>query len=308
MKLGYACLNTTLAESKVLINRSMIRKTFLLHGPALASELALRNIIDLEKIVDWNIAHGLLLYRMSSDMFPWMSEYELTDLPDYPAISARLTSIGKKAMEHDLRLTYHPGPFNVLATANPLVLKKTVKELRQHGEIMDMLGLPRSPFAKINIHVGGAYGDRASAIARFIRNFAVLPPCVSSRLTVENDDKASMFSVTDLLVAHEATGIPVVFDYFHHGFRTGDLTTEEAMGLAFETWPKRITPVVHFSSSRKIFEDPTAAAASHADFVYGPVNRFGLDVDIMLEAKAKEKAAIRFIREYIQPDFLPSLV
>lgn len=299
MKVGYACINTTLAEDKIQVNRSMIRKTFLEKGPAYASELALKNVTDLGKIVDWNILNGLLLYRMSSDMFPWMSEYEITDLPDYRRIHQRLAAIGEKVKKNNLRLTYHPGPFNVLATSNPAILQKTVKELQQHGEIMDLLGLPRSPYAKINIHIGGAYGDRPSAIRRFIRNVFLLPESVRTRLTVENDDKANMFSVTDLLTVHEETGIPIVFDYHHHLFRSGDLTIEEAMLLAHQTWPRHITPIVHFSSSRKIFEDPDSNETSHADFIYQRINRYGLDVDIMLEAKAKEKATLRFIHEFV---------
>jgi UV DNA damage endonuclease len=297
MRIGYACINTVLAAESVHINRSMIRKTFLQKGLSYASELALRNISDLEKIVDWNIQSKLLLYRMSSDMFPWMSEYEIDCLPDYKSIATRLGAIGEKAQMHGLRLTYHPGPFNVLATRNPGVLERTVKELRQHGQIMDLLKLPRSPFSKINIHVGGAYGDRTSALRRFITNFSSLPPEVSGRLTVENDDKENMFAVSDLMTVHEETGIPIVFDYHHHTFRTGDLALEEAMLIACDTWPRGIRPVVHFSSSRKKFEDPQSQVASHADFLYEPIELFGRTVDIMLEAKAKEVAALRFLNE-----------
>ena len=293
MRIGYACINNTLAEQKIQVNRSMVKRTFVEKGLSYASELALRNVIDLESIIDWNIAHRLLLYRISSDMFPWMSEYELSALPDYEVIKARLNAIGLKVRHHGLRLTFHPGPFNVLASPDAGVVGKTTKELRQHGEIMDLLLLPRTPFSKINIHIGGAYGDRTEALRRFIANVLVLPPEVSSRLTVENDDKANMFSVTDLLTVHEATGIPLVFDYHHHTFRTGDLTHEEAMLLAYDTWPKGITPIVHFSSSRKKYEDPSASDTSHADFVYDPIECYGMDVDIMIEAKGKEQAAMK---------------
>lgn len=293
MRIGYACINTTLAEEKVQVNRSMMRRTFLEKGISYASGLALLNVTDLERIIDWNIAHQMSLYRMSSDMFPWMSEYELTALPDYMRIKERLNAIGLKVRAHGLRLTFHPGPFNVLASPDAEVVSKTIKELRQHGEIMDLLELPRSPFSKINIHIGGAYGDRSTALRRFTSNVSLLPPEVSTRLTVENDDKANMFSVTDLLTVHEATGIPIVFDYHHHTFRTGDLTHEEAMLLAFDTWPNNITPIVHISSSRRKYEDPSASDTSHADYVYEPINCYGMDVDIMIEAKAKEKAVLK---------------
>jgi UV DNA damage endonuclease len=302
MKIGYACINTTLSQADIKVNRAMVKKTFLTRGLTYASELALKNVTDLEKIIDWNIANNLLLYRMSSDMFPWMSEYEFRDLPDYEPIKSVLHTIGQKVKAHDLRLTYHPGPFNVLATGNESVLRNTLKELRQHGEIMDMMELPLSPFAKINIHIGGAYGDRRSALDRWIENFSLLPPTASRRLTIENDDKANMFSVGDLMKVHEATGVPIVFDYHHHQFRTGDLTLREAMLLAYSTWPKSITPIVHYSSSKRKYEDATCSEASHADFVYEKINLYGREVDIMLEAKAKELAALQFIASCLPKD------
>lgn len=294
MRLGYACINTALAETGVQVNRSMIRRTFTERGISYASELAQANVADLEAIIDWNISNSLLLYRMSSDMFPWMSEYELGDLPDSDRISEILARVGLKVRQHDLRLTFHPGPFNVLASPDSNVVSRTIKELRQHAEIMDLIGLPKSPFSKINIHLGGAYGDRRSAIERFIDHFYQLPPSVRDRLTVENDDRANMFSVGDLIAVHDATGTPIVFDYHHHSFRSGDLTVREALELALSTWPRAVRPVVHVSSSRKLYEDQAASAASHADFIYEPFTSWGNEVDVMLEAKAKEAAALRF--------------
>jgi UV DNA damage endonuclease len=298
MRIGYACINTTLAERDIVVNRSIIKKTFQTKGIAYASQLALKNIQDFAKVIDWNIKNGILLYRMSSDMFPWMSEYEITDLPDFEKIKLILNAAGRKAAVASLRLTFHPGPFNVLASNNDLVVSKTIKELRQHAEIMDLIGLPLSPFAKINIHVGGAYGDKPSALERFAENFQKLPDNVKSRLTIENDDKANMFSVSDLGYLHLQTRMPIVFDYLHHKFCNGNLTEEEAFLAALETWPIDVTPVVHFSSSKKAFEDKSAVEAAHADFVYQHIPTYGKQVDIMLEAKAKELAIIKYLKDY----------
>lgn len=276
----------------------MIKRTFEEKGVAYASALALANFRDFEKIVDWNIENRLLLFRMSSDMMPWMSQYELQDMPDYEQISEVLARCGQKATRAGLRLTYHPGPFNVLAAKSEHVLAKTLKELSQHAAIMDLMQLPRSPYAKINIHVGGAFGDKVSAMARFADQYLRLPDNVRKRLTVENDDKVNMFSVNDLLWLHRQTGIPLVFDYFHHQFCTGGLSEEEALLAALSTWAEGITPVVHFSSSKKKYEDPTAVAPAHADYLYEPVNTYGHDVDIVFEAKAKELAVLKYLRDY----------
>jgi UV DNA damage endonuclease len=263
-----------------------------------ASRLALKNIQDLEKVIEWNIEHNMTLYRMSSDMFPWMSEYEFEDLPDIVSIQKLMSGIGQKILLHNHRLTFHPGPFNVLASANENVVHKTVKELRQHGEVMDMMGLPRSPFSKINIHIGGAYGDKKTAMDRFINNFSRLPETARRRVTIENDDKANMFSVYDLARVHAETGIPIVFDYLHHQFCMDNLTQAEAFELAVNTWPDAIRPIVHFSSSKRHHEDKNAADAAHADFIYEPALTYGHNVDIMLEAKAKEQAVFQYLHDF----------
>lgn len=297
MRYGYACINLTLATEKIKVNRSMIKRIFKEKGIAYASELALANFIDLEKVIDWNLNNNLLLYRMSSDMIPWMSEFELQDLPDYEEIRKICARCGEKVASSGSRLTFHPGPFNVLASNTQQVLTNTIKELGQHAEIMDMIQLPFSPFSKINIHVGGAYGDKTSALARFAENYEKLPDNVRNRLTVENDDKANMFSVNDLMWLHKQTGIPIVFDYFHHQFCSAGLSEEEAFFAAKSTWPSDIAPIVHFSSPRKIFEDEAAMATAHADFIYANVNLYKQEVDIMFEAKAKEIAVMKYFEE-----------
>ena len=298
MRIGYACINLELAEQKIQVNRSMVRKTFLSKGIAYASEIALKNIQDLSKIIDWNIKQKLFLYRLSSDMFPWMSEYEIEQLPHIGDIQKIMDRIGQKVKEGNMRLTYHPGHFNVLATNNPVILTNTIKELRQHGEIMDRLHQPPTPFAKINIHVGAAYGDKVSAMERFVENFKLLPENVRNRLTVENDDKENMFSVKDLEYLHHHCRIPVVFDYLHHQFCTGGLSEEQAMSKACDTWSAGIPPVIHFSSQKKRFEDKAAAEVAHADYIYSRINLYGRDADVMLEAKAKEKATLRYVKDY----------
>jgi UV DNA damage endonuclease len=151
-------------------------------------------------------------------------------------------------------------------------------------------------FAKINIHVGGAFGDKVSALNRFAESYVKLPSNTKQRLTVENDDKANMFSLHDLLWLHEQTKIPIAFDYFHHHFCTGGLSEEEAFMAAIDTWPQGITPVVHFSSSRKKYEEPSAPPTAHADYIYDEVNTYGKDIDIMFEAKAKEIALLEYMQ------------
>ncbi|MAQ47672.1 MAG: UV damage repair endonuclease UvsE [Flavobacteriales bacterium] len=298
MNLGYACINLTLSNNtpKITTNRSMVKKTFLNKGLDYASELGLANCKDLIKILKWNINNKIKFFRLSSEFFPWASEYNLQDLKDYNQIKSVLLEAGLLAKNNNLRLTAHPGPFNVLVSPRESVVKNTINDLSMHGEMFDLLGLERSPYNKINIHCNGVYGDKFLAMNRFCENYEKLPNSVQSRLTIENDDKSSMYSVKDLMYIHEKIGIPIVFDYHHHKFCDGGMSEKEALKLAVSTWPKQITPVVHYSESKSYHESNSLIKPqAHSDYINNIPKLYGIDVDIMVEAKAKELSILPFI-------------
>ena len=213
-------------------------------------------------------------------------------------IKVWLENAGLMAEEYGQRLTSHPGPFNVLVSPNPSVVENTITDLSIHGDIMDFIGLSRTPYNKINIHCNGVYGDKESAMDRFCKNFERLPKNVQTRLVVENDDKASMYSVKDLYEGiHKRIGIPIVFDYHHYKFNTGGQTEQEALELAISTWPDDIVPVVHYSESRSEEQlDESIKPQAHSDLIKQLPNTYGHNVDIMVEAKHKELAIEGFIK------------
>ncbi len=291
--LGYACINMGLSNQpkskRVTTNRSMIRKTFDAKGLPYASELTLQNCLDLERIIQWNQDNNIKFYRMSSDIAPWHSEYNLEDLPDFTAIAASLQRAGALAKLYGQRITTHPGPFNKLTSPTPHVVTNTIVDLENHGKIFDLMGLPRTPYAKINIHVGAHYNNKPMAIDNFCRNFERLSDAVRSRLTVENDDKPSLYSTKELYDdVYSRIGIPIVFDYHHHKFCDGGQDEEEALLTACTTWGD-IRPVVHYSQSRSVeHNDPKIRANAHSDSYWTPINLYDLDLDVMLECKHKE--------------------
>ena len=295
MNIGYACINMTLGSQKpkITTNRGMIRKTFDAKGLTYVSELVLQNVRDLVEVIKWNEKNNIKFYRMSSEIFPWMSEYDFTQLPDYGKISTLLLGAGNLAKRYNQRLTFHPGPFNVLASPNDNVVQKTIIDLNKHSQIMDMMGLSTTPYNKINIHVGGVYGDKESALQRWVDGFKLLDDNTKSRLTIENDDKQSAYTVRDLMFIHEHTGIPIVFDYHHHTCHPDGMSHKEALEMAISTWPDGITPIVHVSEPRdeKNFR-------AHHDYVQNKVDTFGYDVDIMMEAKAKELAVLEYNKKH----------
>ena len=248
------------------------------------------------EIIKWNNENGFNFFRITSNLFPWCSEYDLKDMPDYDEICDILSEAGRYAIDNDIRITSHPGPFNVLTSPHEHVVENCINDLSIHGEVFDLMGLSRTPYNKINIHIGGAYGDKVSAMERFCTNFHRLPDSVKSRLTVENDDKTTMYSVKDLYEGvFKVIGIPIVFDYHHHRFCTGDLSEQEALELAMSTWPDGITPATHYSESRRDEqEDPKIKPQAHSDYVYDKIETYGNEIDVMVEAKAKELAVQRY--------------
>ena len=300
MNLGYACINMTLGSQtpRVTTNRSMIKRTFLEKGIEYAGELGLQNAHDLFKILQWNNRKGIKFFRVSSDMFPWASEYGIENSPYYKRIETVLKACGNYAKQNGIRVNAHPGPFNVLVSPRENVVKNTITDLEIHGKIFDMMGLERSPYNNLNIHCNGVYGDKQSAMDRFCTNFERLSDSVKSRLTVENDDKGTMYSVKDLMYIHERIGIPIVFDYHHHQFCTGGLSEQEALELAMTSWPQGITPEVHYSESKALHEENSKLKPqAHSDYIKSLPNLYGNVVDVMVEAKAKELAILPFINK-----------
>jgi UV DNA damage endonuclease len=294
MNIGYACINLSLGK-KITTNRTMVKRTFIAKGIDYVSDLVLQNVADLEKIIDWNEEMGIKMYRMSSEMFPWATEYEFEQLKDWKAIHTILQRCGAKATKYKQRLSFHPGPFNVLVSPKENVVLNTIKDLEVHGRIMDAMDLSKTPYNNINIHCNGVYGDKIAAMDRFCTNFDRLSNSVKTRLTIENDDKASMYSVKDLMYIHNKINIPIVFDYHHHQFCTGDLSEENALKLAATTW-RNIIPEVHYSESKSLHENNTKIKAqAHSDYINAIPNTYELDVDIMVEAKQKDLAIIKFI-------------
>ena len=295
MNLGYACINTALKSNGIFTNRTMRRKTFDSKGLDYVSELSLQNVKDLETHIHWNNENKIKLFRLSSQIFPWMEEYEWSDLKDWDEILNRMLDIGKLATESGQRLTMHPGPFHCLASPNPKVVERTIKGLDKHAEQFDMMGFEPSNYNKINIHVGGAYGDKKAALERFCKNFELLGDSTKKRLVIENDDSPNEFSVKDLFDGiYQIIGIPITFDYFHHKFNTGGMTEEEALKMAAITWPEGITQCCHYSESRRKKKlDESIRPQAHSDIIYEKIQTYGLEPDIVIEAKLKEQAIFK---------------
>ena len=323
IRYGYCCINQQLSAQGIRTNRTMIDRKFKLGGMQLASDIALANAKDLLPILQWNEQHGIRLFRLGSELVPRWNHFELHDLPGIDEITQHLRAAGDYAKQHGHRITTHPGMFHILGSPDATIVDNSLVSLERHSELFDLMGFAPSFDNLINIHVGSAYNDKPGTIARWLDNYYRLSDECRARLVIENDDKASMYSVRELYeYLHVPTAIPITFDYWHHTFNTGDLTEREAFFLARETWDRHnVIQCTHYSESRRreaqtliermfahhniAIEDlpkwPTfqkqykefskIKEQAHADFITKLPNTYAVDaLDIEVEAKAKEQS------------------
>jgi UV DNA damage endonuclease len=240
---------------------------------------------------------GIGAFRIMSPLFPRMTHpqvgYSLDDLPGGEEIRELLERVRVFTRAGDLRLSFHPDQFVVLSSPHPAVVANSIRELEYQAELAEAVGAD-----VINLHAGGVYGDKLSALERFSRVFIELPVAVKSRLTLENDDVS--YIVRDLLPVCEKLSIPLVYDVHHHRCNPDGLSAEEATILAGDTWHSAgREQYCHISSPRSGWEGGNPRP--HADFIDPddvPVCWQGRLMTVDVEAKAKELAVVRLMDEW----------
>lgn len=264
----------------------------------------------LEAILAYLEDVDIRFYRFATALAPYASHPDLPGFRDQPrACAPELARVGARARAAGIRLTSHPGQYTVLNSTSPETQRLAAVELEVQAELMDGMGL--GPESVVVLHVGGATGGTAAALDRFERGVALLSDAARGRLVVENDDRS--FGVRDVLGLSRRIGRPVVWDVLHHHCHDPDgIPDREALALALATWPEDVTPKIHYSSPKTAVETRDGRVVlpqlrAHADLI-DPIGfeRFvgetaaGLrDVDIMLEAKAKDLALLR-LREQVR--------
>lgn len=289
---GYCCINLTLGKQGITTGRTMRKATFEDRGLAYASELAYKNAEDLIKILKWNAENNVKVFRIGSNIFPWNSEYKLSELPNLLDIAKLLSEAGDIIRNTGQRVSFHPDHFVKLASSKPEVVRRSIKDLDHHDEIFEMMNLPVGHYYPLNIHVGMNFSEHI--VDNFIHRFQYLKETTRNRLVVENDDKANSFSVRQLFTEiYSRIGTPITFDYFHHEFHPDGLTSEEAAILAASTWGN-VKPLFHYSESKNLNENVQGNPRAHSDYAFQVIDDYGLDIDIDLETKAKELSWFKY--------------
>jgi len=242
-------------------------------------------------------AENNFVYRLSSDLFPLITydeaNIELEDLPNYDEIEDSFDIIEETIKNTGVRISCHPSEYNVLASENTKAVEKTITELNFYSSFMDRIGCPADYRSPMNLHIHNKNGTYDDIISRFTSNFNLLDTNCRSRLVIENDDKVNCWNVKELISEFfPKTNVPITFDYLHNACNPCDLSEEEAIRACYATWGD-YRPLFHYSESR-----PGNNPRAHADYAEKPLLDYGLEFDIDMELKMKDKAILKYREVY----------
>jgi UV DNA damage endonuclease len=297
--LGYACINTELRKQKppVFTSRTLRLATFEEKGLEYVKTLVYQNVNDLLTMLEWNKAHDILFMRLSSEMFPFASHPK--HKYDIDFVSDELKKIGDYAKQNGIRLTMHPGQYNVLSSLKEDVVQNTILDLKHHARIFDLMGLDQN--SVMVIHGGGVYNNKEKSLERLEKNISELPENVRNRLVLENCEMS--YCVEDLLPISERLNVPIVIDTHHDSIYPSSKPIEFYFDRVFKVWFDRgIKPKVHVSNSVPgiLQTDNKTMRRKHSDyiqFIHKPLYLIKFPIDIMLECKMKEKALLKLRKD-----------
>ncbi|SDK22132.1 UV DNA damage repair endonuclease UvsE [Alkalibacterium thalassium] len=289
MSIGYACLTRGIAD----LSYKTCRKQNATEENLLS--LIEHNLTTLEAMIDYNNQNDIRLFRMSSDIIPFGSDFSVNDLDWSQIFKEQFERIGEKVKDYGIRVSMHPGQYTVLNSKNEDVVNRAIDDLTYHTLFIDSLNVDASH--KIILHIGGVYGDKDQAIERFVKVYKKLDQRIKKRLIIENDDR--LYTIEDVLSISQQTGAPVVYDNLHHFINPGETLGNDKHWIekAQETWSLDDGRAkVHYSqqqlNAREGAHSQTVRIKEFMDY-YESVK--SLDIDIMLEVKDKNLSAVKCV-------------
>ena len=287
MKIGYPCINRSVTCKS---NRTFRLKSY---SEKRLVQTVQQNLDCLSEILRFNVSHDILFFRITSDLIPFAS-HPINRFDWQDSFAYLFKQIGCFIKKHHVRISMHPDLFIVINSPSEDVYRRSWAELVYHAQVLDLMQLDIT--AKIQIHMGGVYKDKAGSMKRFASRFQQLPDSVKRRLVIENDDR--LYTLRDCLRIHSFTGIPVLFDLFHHHVNCSGETETEALQAVAKTWREEDgLPMIDYSSQK-----PHARKGNHAEsidithFQLFLENTKSFDFDMMLEIKDKEISAFKAVQ------------
>lgn len=293
IRLGYVSISKTL--DSITTSHTISYTNYLKEKKEERLDQIIRlNLNSLNEIVDYNIKNNIHFYRLTSNLIPLatMKEVKFDYITKYKNL---YKEIGNKINKHKLRIDMHPDQFTVLNSTKKEVLDNTLEILKYHYNILDALEIKDK---YLIVHIGSNVFGKKAAISRFINNFNKLPKYIKNCIVVENDDK--IFNIVDTLELCEKINRPMVLDYHHYVCNSSDVDIKDYYERIFSTW-KNINPKIHFSSPKNKTKKDIRAHHDYInpdDFIsfIDSIKHLNFNLDIMLEAKAKDEALFKLIR------------
>lgn len=284
MKLGYPCINWSLPYRA--------NRTFRLtsYTPERFRETVRQNLEGLQKLFEWNVQKGFLYFRIGSEIIPFAS-HPICQINWQREFAQELRVLGQYIEINNLRIAMHPDQFVLINSPKGRIVQNSIAELKYHADLLEAMNLDQT--AKLQIHVGGVYGDKGESMKRFVKEYHKLPEKIKKRLVIENDDR--LYCLQDCLEINKQTGIPILFDIFHHGIFNQGETLKEALSAAIKTWKTQdgILLVDYSSQELNARKGKHAQTIDLEDFKKVMRETAGFDFDLMLEIKDKEKSALK---------------
>jgi len=300
MRFGLCCISLDLQElEEPLKFQTMTYKRFSQLDRTEALSILGDRILNNMLVTNATIQHcadNNMCYRISSDLFPLITyqaaDIEWEELPNYEQIDESFDEIAYTIQQTNVRISCHPSEFNVLASTNIDAVNRTVTELNFYSSFLDRIGCPADYNSPMNLHINNRQGSNDEVVERFIQNFNRLDDNCRNRLVIENDDKLNCWSVKQLIEDfHLKTNIPITFDYLHHACHPDGLSEQEALEQCYMTWGE-YRPLFHYSENIPDHPNPR----KHADYASKPFNTYGLDFDVDMELKMKDKAISEYCK------------
>ena len=291
--LGYVCVNETLKPKGFKTCRL---KTVQSKGISYLRDIGVQNVKLLKEILQWNISHDIYMFRVISDIIPLATHPDILAQYDWrwyedEELLKLFSEVKDLCNEYQMRLSMHPDQFTVINSNNAKTVQNSITYLDYHAKILEAIG-----GQDMILHVGGVYNDKDLAMKRFIKVYEELDGTIKEYLRLENDDRS--YSISDVLAISELTGIPICYDYHHNRCLFNEPIDKQVMAAIVGSWKGR-KPKMHMSSG---FSHPRDR--KHADYISKEdgVSLYELleewDMDIMVEAKRKEKATLRLMNQF----------
>ncbi len=257
------------------------------------SGLCLANAEALLQAIEYCGRNNIGCFRVNSQILPLKTHpdigYQITDLAACQQIKQVFSRCKEAAFKLNVRLTFHPDQFILLSSAGTDIVQNSIAELDYQAQVSELIGAD-----VINIHGGGAYGDKITALKRLGKNFSKLNQRIRARLTLENDDR--VYTPADLLPFCKEYGIPLVYDLHHHRCLPDSLSVAQASRQALKTWNRE--PLFHLSSPKCGWGQAHPGwHHDYIDFNDFPVEWRKLTITVEVEAKAKELAVKKLYKD-----------